>query len=401
MRLDAYTLLIVTAFISALVGILLALTWSRNRNAKALLWWATSFLMAAFGTLLLLLHGHIHKSISIDIGHTLGVLSCGLALSGVRVFNGRSPNLPVSIVGAVLWVFLIVAVGERFTFAERILMTGLVTGLYFGLCGWELWRGSGEANFSQGTAAIFLLVHAGLVLLRVPIPVIDPGHTYADALAMPGFTLMTFEALVYSVGLAFLLLAMTLERGEQRLRKLALTDPLTGVANRRAVENAANRLIGRDRQAGRPTAMLAFDLDHFKRVNDTFGHDVGDRVLCVFSEAAQSELRPSDIFGRMGGEEFTAILPDTRLEEAIDVADRIRRAFAEAGRVVDGHEMGATASTGVAVTEDGTATLAGLKRQADLALYRAKADGRNAVRAFAAVPISANPSLLHVLVEQP
>lgn len=397
MRLDAYTLLTVTAFVSALVGILIVLAWTRNRDAKALVWWATSFLTGAAGTLLLLLHGQVHKFLSIDMGHALVVLSCGLVLSGARIFNGRPPNLPVSIFGAVLWVFLIVAVGDSFTFADRILMTGLVTGLYFAFCGWELWRGAGETNFSRSTAAIFLLVHAAFVLSRVPLPLVEDQHSYEDALVMPGFTFMTFEALVYSVALAFLLLAMTLERGEHRLRKLALTDPLTGVANRRAVEAAAKRIIERDRHAGQTTAVLAFDLDLFKRVNDTFGHDTGDRLLQVFSETVRAELRPTDIFGRIGGEEFLALMPNTTLDAARDVAERVRGKFALNGAAVDGHELRATTSIGVAVSNSCAATFAELKQQADTALYRAKADGRNAVRAFAPPPASESPALMPAL----
>lgn len=384
MHLDAYTLLIVTAFVSALVGTLIALAWTRNRSAPAMLWWATSFMMAALGTVLMLLHGHVHAVVSIDIGHTLTVLSGGLVLSGARVFNGRPPKLLVSVAGAVLWILLIVAVGERFTFADRVLMIGLVTGLYFALCGWEFWRGSGDMNFSRSTAAIFLLVHAILLFSRVPIPLIHDDHSYTDALKTPGFTFMTFEALIYSVGLAFLLLAMTLERSEQRMKRMALTDPLTGVANRRAIESAAKKIIARDQSTDQPTTLLAFDLDLFKRVNDTFGHDMGDRVLQVFAKTAQAALRPSDVFGRMGGEEFTAILPSTTLAEAEDIAERIRWRYAEVATTIDGMEVGSTTSVGIAMTTPDASTFDALKERADAALYRAKDGGRNIVRAFAA-----------------
>lgn len=380
--LDAFTLLIVTAFVSALVGTLLGLAWLRNRRSEALLWWAASFGMAALGTMLLLLHGNVHQLISIDLGHMLVVLSCGFILSGARVFNGRHPNIAVSIAGAMLWVLVIVAIGENFTFADRILMTGLVTGVYFGLCGWELWRGSGETNLSQSTAGIFLIVHAVLVLFRVPFPVLDTHHEYGDALGAPGFTFMTFEALVYSVGLAFLLLAMTLEHGENKLKMLALEDSLTGISNRRAFDITANKIMARDARSGRPTALLAFDLDHFKRVNDTYGHDFGDEVLKVFARATESALRSSDVFGRVGGEEFAAILPETDEEEAAKIADRARAMFADAGRIVHGRELNVTASIGVAITGTGEPSLDKLKKQADIALYRAKATGRNLVLVF-------------------
>jgi diguanylate cyclase (GGDEF)-like protein len=126
-----------------------------------------------------------------------------------------------------------------------------------------------------------------------------------------------------------------------------------------------------------PLSIVVFDLDHFKRVNDTFGHAVGDLVLQRFGATARMVLRSNDIFGRIGGEEFAAALPDTDSEAAVAVAERIRLAFAETSQIVAGFPIGATVSGGVATARSGGASLYELPESADQALYRAKAGGRN------------------------
>jgi diguanylate cyclase (GGDEF)-like protein len=121
------------------------------------------------------------------------------------------------------------------------------------------------------------------------------------------------------------------------------------------------------------------DLDNFKSINDRFGHAVGDHVLQVFAEAASNCMRRNDLFGRLGGEEFAALLVDASRDRAIAVADEIRRAFADATREVDGRPVAATVSIGVVISYDAVLDVSALLAQADHALYRAKDNGRNRV----------------------
>jgi diguanylate cyclase (GGDEF)-like protein len=125
--------------------------------------------------------------------------------------------------------------------------------------------------------------------------------------------------------------------------------------------------------------LLLMDLDHFKQINDRFGHAVGDGVLRLFGTVAQAELASDDVLGRLGGEEFAALLPGRDLPEAMAVADRIRRAFALAGATVAGCRVGARVSIGMAAQRDTTRRLEDLLQEADMALYRAKANGRDRV----------------------
>jgi diguanylate cyclase (GGDEF)-like protein len=125
--------------------------------------------------------------------------------------------------------------------------------------------------------------------------------------------------------------------------------------------------------------VLLIDLDHFKSINDRFGHAVGDKVLQIFARTMRAGLRQSDLIGRLGGEEFTVVLADASMDNAYLVADRLRRTFAVSAAVVDGEAVHATASIGVSVIVDPQQDLPRLITLADQALYLAKARGRNRV----------------------
>jgi diguanylate cyclase (GGDEF)-like protein len=157
----------------------------------------------------------------------------------------------------------------------------------------------------------------------------------------------------------------------------ALTDALTGLPNRRAVQDTLKRMIAQSARTASPLAVVLIDLDHFKQVNDTFGHDEGDAVLAAVADVLSSSLRTSDFAGRNGGEEFVALLPDTDAEGALALAEKLRAAVAtiKLPRV----ERAITASFGVAIHPDAAADSETLLRLADRALYAAKSAGRNRV----------------------
>jgi diguanylate cyclase (GGDEF)-like protein len=125
--------------------------------------------------------------------------------------------------------------------------------------------------------------------------------------------------------------------------------------------------------------VLLMDLDHFKQINDRFGHALGDRVLQIFAESTRETIRAADLFGRLGGEEFAAVLRNVKREDAIALAEKIHRHFVEAAAFVDGYVIDATVSIGVVISQDTTLDLPELLAQADQALYYAKARGRSRV----------------------
>jgi diguanylate cyclase (GGDEF)-like protein len=163
----------------------------------------------------------------------------------------------------------------------------------------------------------------------------------------------------------------------------AATDALTGLANRRAIQDTLKRMVAQAARSDQSLAAVALDLDHFKQINDVFGHDTGDEVLAAVAQALTGTLRASDFVGRQGGEEFVVLLPDTGLDGALVAAENMRRAIA-ALRVPGLHQP-VTASLGVAVYPEDAAEGAALLRLADRALYAAKEAGRDRV-----VPLAAN-----------
>ena len=156
----------------------------------------------------------------------------------------------------------------------------------------------------------------------------------------------------------------------------ALTDALTGLPNRRAVQDTLKRMLAQSARTASPLAVVLIDLDHFKQINDTFGHEEGDAVLAAVGDVLSSQMRVSDFAGRNGGEEFVALLPDTGVEGALEVAEKLRIAIATIK--LPGLER-VTASFGVAIHPDAGGDAETLLRLADRALYAAKNAGRNRV----------------------
>jgi diguanylate cyclase (GGDEF)-like protein len=169
---------------------------------------------------------------------------------------------------------------------------------------------------------------------------------------------------------------MAKERAELQQRRAALVDPLTGVANRRAFFELGEPLLARTIASARPAALLLFDLDRFKQVNDTGGHQAGDRLLQTFSQLAAVWLQPGALFARLGGEEFGCLMPDISMTQALKLAEQLRGDFEAIGFRCP--PTVATVSVGVAAAGN-VSSLNTLLAAADRALYRAKAKGRNCV----------------------
>ena len=199
-------------------------------------------------------------------------------------------------------------------------------------------------------------------------------------------TVFSIELVLYAVGTVFVIFMLVSERTVTAHKNAASMDPLTGMLNRRGFAEACSRVIEREAHGGRPVTVLIFDIDHFKSVNDRFGHPAGDELLKLFSTIVLNNLRISDLSGRIGGEEFAALLPCS-LEEGVLAAERVREAFEGSGIVCEEGPVDTTVSIGVAGGPAGT-ELDVLLAAADTALYQAKRSGRNRVEAAAELPLS-------------
>lgn len=161
------------------------------------------------------------------------------------------------------------------------------------------------------------------------------------------------------------------------LRRLAVNDGLTGLLTRRAFENEADRLLQLCTRHRHPLNLIYFDLDHFKSINDTYGHHAGDKVLKAVSETCRGYLRQSDVFGRLGGEEFAVLLPETEESGAILVAEKLRMAISAMRFTFNGDTIAVTSSFGLSTQKDRKYDLPTLISRADAAMYEAKNSGRN------------------------
>jgi diguanylate cyclase (GGDEF)-like protein len=230
--------------------------------------------------------------------------------------------------------------------------------------------------FSTRYTVVVLLLHAGVIVLRfltalLPLPdegLLEPTRVQTVYIAANAMLILAF-------GLGLILMAG--DRLRENFEHSASHDSLTNALNRRSLIEACERELERCRRHGHRMALLMLDLDHFKTINDTYGHMTGDQVLISFVARVRDQLRRPDQLGRFGGEEFILLLPDTPPESALVVAERIRTAVARAS---DGLPA-ITVSIGVTSNRPDEADIDELLARADRALYMAKTGGRNRIAA--------------------
>ncbi len=379
MNLDVNTLFLVTIYVEAILGLLLLFAWVQNTSIYAVAWWGFADLLRAFSVMLFGMYGSVSDVISIDIANALLFTAFALTWTGARVFDHRRP-LPILLFGgAALWLVLCRIPSVAGSWDVRVLLSSGIITTYTWATAYEFWRGRSEPLVSRWPAIFMLFAHGALYLLRTPFGAMLPWSTSNMVFQSVWMTVLSFEALLFTISIAFILLAMAKERTEHRHKTAALIDPLTGVSNRRAFLQDGQAQLKRQATDPRPTAVMLLDLDNFKSINDRFGHAVGDQVLQMFAQIAGNCMRRIDLFGRLGGEEFAALLTDTSRERALAVAEQIRVLFAAATAEVEGRPVVATVSIGIVISYDAVLDISALLAQADHALYRAKDNGRNRI----------------------
>ncbi len=194
-----------------------------------------------------------------------------------------------------------------------------------------------------------------------------------------GFYISLIVPVLISPIVSTMVLSLLYQLAEAKaaLARMSETDPLTGVGNRRLFFSAAAPLLAAASQKGEPASIVLIDIDHFKRVNDTYGHAIGDATLIAVAGACTEALRAQDVFCRWGGEEFIALLPSASLHSACSIAERLRRNIESLA--IAGVAEGVTVSIGVAEVRDFAAPIDAAIALADRQLYRAKEGGRNRV----------------------
>ena len=374
--LDVTTLFLVATCVTGLLGLLLLFAFVKTR-IPALAWWGAAYLIGGCSVAAWSLEDLLSPPLPTGIANALLFIACGTMWNAARVFHGRPVLVSALVGGAATWL-LACAFGDFAQWpAARIVLSSVIVASYTFATAAELWRERRKTLRRRWPAIFVPMLHGAVFLFPIPLASLLPADRGIVTLSTGWVALFVLETLLYAVGTAFIVLVLATERTMRIHKDAAMTDELTGVLNRRGVLAAAQQMIMQQARKGEPITALMFDLDHFKSINDTFGHAIGDKALHLFATTMTVSTRTTDIVGRFGGEEFVALLPG-KLSDTKIVAERVRKAFEAAGVTVAGCDLKATVSVGAASGNAGTDIIA-LLAAADAALYRAKANGRNRV----------------------
>jgi diguanylate cyclase (GGDEF)-like protein len=383
MSLDISTLYLVATMVAAMLGAML-LFFGRQENIPALKWWGTAYLLGAASVALWTLAGGMLGAMPSLALNAVGLLACGMVWNAARVFHGRKPNLPGLALGAMAWVAAVMTLQPEAS-AMRLTIGAGIVAVYAALTAAELWSERRKTLQRRWPAFAVPVLHGLVLMLPILLGDLMRPHdgTFPSSIWV---TLFSVQLMLYAVATVFVIFMLVSERAVTAQKTAASMDPLTGMFNRRGFAEATSRVIEREANAGRPVTVLIFDIDHFKSINDRFGHPAGDEILKLFATVVVNTLRITDLSGRVGGEEFAALLPCS-LDEGVIAAERVREAFADSGIVAEDGPVDTTVSIGVAGGPAGT-ELEVLLAAADSALYQAKRTGRNRVEAAEELPLS-------------
>lgn len=372
MMLHQESLALAAFVVSLALTFALTATGAILRGQAGLRWWILALWLAAGGSVLLGLRGRLPEAIPVLGGHALLSLSAALSWVGAREFCGKPPRLR--------WAFglvgLYLAIHAQFLLGFPSLS---IRSLNYAVmaAGWNLaiaWclffhAPEGLSRSSRLVAALFLLdalCGGGAILFKFQDSR-DPARLdgLASAHFLVGLMLGTLEVMGFVLLLSHRLLA--------QVREAARRDGLTGVFNRRALDEEATRLIEVCRRQGIPCSLAMVDLDHFKELNDRFGHAAGDAALRHVADLLQRGLRKVDLLGRYGGEEFCIVMPGTSAEQARGVADRLLDGLALSPLSWEGRDIPLGFSVGLSCSDGGEAgDYPALQARSDRCLYRAR-----------------------------
>ena len=376
---DPRTIIVMASVMSLLVA---AVMFSLRRiyppTIHGLLHWSIAPVLCFISTVLFAARGLIPDLVSSAGSNMILLAGATMFYFGSQRFHGITPSYKFwgTVLAAAAPAFVwFLAVDARYD-VRVVLFTAVM--MWILITHARLLLTVGNTNVFTRPTGYLLIFQCGFLVLRTADAL--QGNGVAGLLDPSGAQITYLMAYTFTfLLLALGLILMAAERMRIDFEHMATHDSLTNALTRRHMDEVCQMEMERSRRTGRSTAMLMMDLDHFKAVNDTYGHQAGDQVLANFVIKVNALLRPSDRLGRFGGEEFMALLPETSLEEAMMVAERIRAVCAIGAQGVQGPTC--SVSVGVASTLDDRDTVDALLARADAAVYRAKANGRNRVEA--------------------
>jgi diguanylate cyclase len=371
MALDAQTLLLTTQAIALSVSAYLAIEWCSLRD-RSLLYWAGGFAGLVVGCGLSPLREHSFF-FGIWVANGLLVLAHLFFLVGVKHYLGRRLSrrwflLPVP------WALLLLMPDSADRNTAFAVLNALLVAMLTMRAARMLLSNGGHAATQLGwilwAHGVFYIAKTALVFL--PGAIIDPV-TFRGVLIQVSLV----EGIVAEVLIALSMTSTLSRRRESHIASLAARDPLTGLFNRRAFEDAANTLLRNEVSRHRPATLMIFDIDHFKAVNDRYGHAAGDQLLVSLGKLLSELQRPPAATARLGGDEFAILLGGCEADEAARFGNELRRRFSADSRAIVAGNAPATLSMGAILFDRASRDLAELMHRADLALYDAKRQGRD------------------------
>jgi diguanylate cyclase (GGDEF)-like protein len=379
MHLDMLTMAAVNVTVTAVLGLVLIFTWGRERANSFVGWWGLAQLVMSAGVLIAVVLWRTNHAALVPVGSASMILANALQWKASCQFEHR-PAHPLWIIAGPIAFLLAAPSGLLGPFDGRLILLCTLIATYNFAAAIELAHGYRERLRSRWPAVVMLIAAGALYLSWLPLILTLPIHEAGLVFVSSWFAMIVLVNLSVRTALAFIVLAMAKERRELERRLDALTDPLTGLPNRRALIEAAEELRQQgDALRADPISVLLFDLDHFKEINDAYGHRFGDHVLKLFAATLSQQLDGDTILARLGGEEFAAILRGANPVAAVEAAESVRSAFETSAALVDGVAVGGTVSVGAASDAEIKCDIGMLFHRADAALYMAKSAGRNRV----------------------
>ncbi|WJR67362.1 GGDEF domain-containing protein [Neorhizobium sp. CSC1952] len=354
---------------------LAALLWSRwlYQRDDFYLSWGGGFALHGAGVALVALRGDIPDFVSIEIANTMALAGMGLWITGLLQFDNKPVQGYVAI-PALIWVAGMFLNPVREDFSNRVALYNGAAMVGYAIMVGLLLRHNGASRTTRRLMACFIgiqLISSGVVAAMSVVADAQSFETSPNAAWLFFPAAFCFIAGIMSGG------KMLTERSEEKLKALAVTDPLTGALNRRGLIDEFHGLRSVDNAEKPLIALLHFDLDSFKQINDRCGHQAGDAVLVAFSKIGSTSLRGRGLFGGMGGEEFASILRVADMVEAASIAEAIRLTLKHQTIIAGEHRIKVTVSAGIALATVDGADLDLLLSAADRALYTAKESGRD------------------------
>ena len=383
MSFDTSTLYLFATMVAGMLGAML-MFFGKQEKIPALEWWGSAYLLGAGSIAIWTVGGERLGPMLTLALNAAGFVACGMVWNASRVFHGRKQNLPGLVLGAVAWVGAVLMLPPADS-VLRLTIGAAIIATYASLTAAELWSERRRAMQRNWPAIVVPVMHGCVLVLPILLGAFLRQHDEAFSSSI-WVTVFSVELVLYAIGTVFVIFMLVSDRAVTAHKTAASMDPLTGMFNRRGFAEASARVIEREAGAGRPVTVMIFDIDHFKSINDRFGHPAGDEILKLFSTIVMNNLRISDLSGRIGGEEFAALLPCS-LEEGVLAAERVRECFEASGIECEDGAVDTTVSIGVAGGPAGT-ELEVLLAAADTALYQAKRGGRNRVEAAEELPLS-------------